>query len=220
MQAVGGDFEPNAEVDELRWLPVRRGRGPVLARARTAPSLADLARTDVPRDAHAGPRPARPGRDRVGLGRARRPAAAGRARAGAGPAAGRVLPAFGPGRCCPPPPVRCLQTIEPLAERAGARRSVRRPRSGEEGFGADPEAGLALVERLLAPPERPGVTVVCSQGGAIPSVLHGPRRACAATPGLSRRRAKGSVWVLGGRAGALSRTTTATSTPTRTRRRG
>src|SRR3712207_7052592 len=39
----------------------------------------------------------------------------------------------------------------------------------EDGFTADPDAGLAAVERLLAP--GPAVTVVCSQGGAIPSVL-------------------------------------------------
>ena len=51
-------------------------------------------------------------------------------------------------------------------------------------------------------------TVVCSQGGAIPSVLlalgvrwprHGP-----AAEDLFPPAAKGSVWVLGGRPGALS----------------
>jgi len=52
-----------------------------------------------------------------------------------------------------------------------------------------------------------GVTVVCSQGGAIPSALlhlgvrwegHGP-----AAGQLFPPAAKGSVWVLGGRPGAL-----------------
>jgi 8-oxo-dGTP diphosphatase len=72
---------------------------------------------------------------------------------------------------------------------------------GEEGFGADPEAGLAAVERLLAPGS--GLTVVCSQGGAIPSVL----RALGVRWEGSRAyppAAKGSVWVLGGSPGTLS----------------
>ncbi|WP_324278602.1 hypothetical protein [Blastococcus brunescens] len=74
---------------------------------------------------------------------------------------------------------------------------------GEEEFADDPQAGLAVVERLLAPRPAPGVTVICSQGGAIPSVLlalgvhvEGVR--------VHPPAAKGSVWVLGGRPGALS----------------
>src|SRR5256885_937627 len=64
---------------------------------------------------------------------------------------------------------RCRQTVQPLAERLGL--SVLPCHElGEEEFQADPQAGLALVERLLEPRNRPGVTVVCSQGGAIPSV--------------------------------------------------
>ena len=76
-------------------------------------------------------------------------------------------------------------------------------RLGEEEFSDDPETGLATVERLLAPGS--GVTVVCSQGGAIPSVL----MAFGVRPdGLTSRLwppcAKGSTWVLGGRPGGLS----------------
>ena len=70
-------------------------------------------------------------------------------------------------------------------------------------FAADPDAGLALVEQLLAPRDAPGVTVVCSQGGAIPYVLM-----ALGVPFEERRTyppcAKGSTWVLGGRPGALS----------------
>ena len=61
-----------------------------------------------------------------------------------------------------------------------------------------------LVERLLEPRETPGVTVVCSQGGAIPSVLMALGVQGADVGGaLWPPSSKGSVWVLGGRPGAL-----------------
>ena len=115
-----------------------------------------------------------------------------------------MLPLFGPtavltapsapaaGRPSSRSPSGWASPVEPL------------PELGEEEFADDPEAGLAAVERLLGRAE-PGVTVVCSQGGAIPSVLMalGVRR-----DGLAGRLcppcAKGSVWVLGGRPGGLS----------------
>ena len=72
-------------------------------------------------------------------------------------------------------------------------------------FQADPEAGLAVIEQLLEPRAVPGVTVVCSQGGAIPSVLLALGVRWTGTAGaLWPPSAKGSVWVLGGRAGALA----------------
>ena len=112
-----------------------------------------------------------------------------------------VLPAFGPDEVLSAPPVRCRETVEPLAERLGL--DIRpAPELGEEGFGDDPEAGLALVERLLAHRDRPGVTVLCSQGGAIPSVLMELGVPWAETRDYPPC-AKGSSWVLGHRAGAL-----------------
>jgi 8-oxo-dGTP diphosphatase len=79
------------------------------------------------------------------------------------------------------------------------------PELGEERFQADPQAGLAVVERLLADDGAAGPTVICSQGGAIPSVLlalgvHWHDSAGALWP----PSAKGSVWALGGRPGALA----------------
>jgi 8-oxo-dGTP diphosphatase len=113
-----------------------------------------------------------------------------------------VLPLLAPQTVFTAPPIRCRDTVAPLAERLGLELQSL-PEVGEEGFGADPEAGLAAVERLLSPRATPGVTVVCSQGGAIPSVLlalgvhwEGSRPYPPA--------AKGSVWVLGGSSGALS----------------
>jgi 8-oxo-dGTP diphosphatase len=112
-----------------------------------------------------------------------------------------VLPEFGPVDVFSAPPVRCRETVQPLADRLGL--TVHScPELGEEAFQADPQAGLAVVEALLEPRPDGGVTVVCSQGGAIPSVLLdlGVRLAGGR---IFPPCAKGSVWVLGGRPGAL-----------------
>jgi 8-oxo-dGTP diphosphatase len=200
MQALGGDFEANHEVDELRWLPVPAAAG-LCTHDWDRDVLADLVRTDVPamptlllvRHARAGSRSDWDGPDDLrplderGLAQAERLA--------------RVLPAFGPTEILSAPPVRCRQTVEPLAESLGLEIGSA-PEMGEDGFGADPDAGLALVERLLAPTERPGVIVLCSQGGAIPSVLMALGVQFAATRDYPPC-AKGSVWVLGGRPGWL-----------------
>jgi 8-oxo-dGTP pyrophosphatase MutT (NUDIX family)/phosphohistidine phosphatase SixA len=200
MRALGGDFEPNHEVDELRWLPVAAA-AELCSHEHDRAVLADLVRTDVPamptlllvrhgragsRSHWDGPDDLRP-LDRRGVAQARRLA--------------DVLPAFGPTEILSAPPVRCTQTVAPLAEALGL--DVRpAPEMGEDGFAADPDAGLALVERLLAPRESPGVTVLSSQGGAIPSVLAelGVRSSGAR---VFPPAAKGSVWVLGGRPGSL-----------------
>jgi 8-oxo-dGTP diphosphatase len=165
--------------------------------------LADAARTDVPREPslllvrHArageradfdGPDELRP-LDRRGREQARRLA--------------DVLPHFGPAEVLSADRVRCRQTVEPLAERLGLKVGTAQE-LGEEEFQADPGAGLALVERLLEPRAGGGVTVVCSQGGAIPSVLMSLGVRWEGVSGaLWPPSAKGSVWALGGRPGAL-----------------
>jgi 8-oxo-(d)GTP phosphatase len=203
MRAVGGRFEPNDEVDELRWLGAAEA-GELLTHPHDRAVLADALRTDVPREvtlllvrhAHAGhrsdfdgPDELRP-LDRRGWRQARRLA--------------DLLPAFHPVGLLSADRVRCRQTLEPLAERLGLP-VERAGELGEEEYSADPQAGLALVERLLEPREDPGVTVVCSQGGAIPSALMalGVRWEGAAGA-LWPPSAKGSTWALGGRPGALA----------------
>src|SRR3712207_6060162 len=49
MRVVGGEFAPNDEVDELRWLPPAQAEALVSHDADRA-VLADLARADVPRE--------------------------------------------------------------------------------------------------------------------------------------------------------------------------
>ena len=203
MQAVGGTFEPNDEVDRLEWLP------PDEAVARCTHDhdravIADLLRDDVPRmpalllvrHGHAGHRRDWDGPDELRpLDRRGRREAARLA---------EVLPAFAPTAVLSALPTRCRQTVEPLAERLGLPVHPL-PELGEEQFSADPQAGLAAIERLLAPRAEPGVTVVCSQGGAIPSVLLSLGVRWEGVAGrLFPPAAKGSTWVLGGRPGALS----------------
>jgi 8-oxo-(d)GTP phosphatase len=197
MRPVGGSFEPNDEVDELRWLPLREA-AELCSHEADRLVLTDVARVDVPlmpalvlvrhgragdRESWDGPDDLRPLDDR-GLRQAERLA--------------QVLPLFGPTAVLSAPRTRCEQTVAPLAERLGLPVTAL-PELAEEEFADDPEAGLLALERLLG---GPGVTVVCSQGGAIPSALEllGVKADGRDHP----PSAKGSVWVLGGRAGALS----------------
>jgi 8-oxo-dGTP diphosphatase len=201
MQAVGGDFEPNAEVDDLRWLPVAAA-AELCSHEQDRVVLADLARADVPlmptlvlvRHARAGDRAAWAGPDEL------RPLDQ-RGRLQAHRLA-QVLPVFGPAEVLSARRTRCEQTVAPLAECLGLP-VVPLAELGEEEFADDPATGMAAVERLLAPRDQPGVAVVCSQGGAIPSVLMALGVAIAPTRDYPPS-AKGSVWVLGGGPGALS----------------
>jgi 8-oxo-(d)GTP phosphatase len=202
MRAGDGVFRPNDESDELRWLAPAEAAG-LVSYDHDRAVLADAARTDVPRSPslllvrHAsageradfdGPDELRP-LDRRGREQARRLA--------------ELLPLFRPVELLSADRVRCRQTVEPLADRMGL--DMRRAQElGEEEFQADPEAGLALVERLLAPRADGGVIVVCSQGGAIPSVLMALGVRFEGEAGrLWPPSAKGSMWALGGRPGAL-----------------
>ena len=203
MRVVGGAFEPNDEVDELRWLPVGEACG-LVSHAHDRAVLADLARTDVPRQpslllvrhAKAGSKSDWDGPDELRPldGRGRRQAAR----------LAQVLPLFAPAELLTAERVRCRQTLEPLAARLGQGIGSL-PELGEEEFAADPQAALAAVERLLGPREEPGVAVVCSQGGAIPSVLAALGVRFTGVAGAPHPpAAKGSTWVLGGRPCALS----------------
>ena len=201
MQACGGSFDANQEIDQVRWLPLAEAAD-VLTHAHDRAVVEDALRVDVPRaptlllvrHASAGSRSDWDGDDdlrpldRKGVDQARRLA--------------EVLPAFRPTAVLSATRTRCTQTVEPLAEKLGLA-VLPLPEMGEEEFSADPRPGLAAVERLLEPRDEPGVTVVCSQGGAIPSVLMALGVHWEGVK-LHPPSAKGSVWALGGRPGALS----------------
>jgi 8-oxo-dGTP diphosphatase len=201
-QAVGGDFEPNSEVDELRWLPLPEAAA-LASHDHDHAVLADLARDDVPRaptlllvrHGSAGDRADWDGPDEL------RPLdAKGRRQA---TRLAEALSLFAPTAVLSAERTRCRQTVQPLADRLGLDVLPCR-QLGEEEFQADPQAGLAVVERLMQPRNRPGVTVVCSQGGAIPSVLMSLGVRWEGVAGaLWPPAAKGSTWALGGSPGAL-----------------
>ena len=203
MQACGGSFAANREIDDLRWVPLEDAVD-VVTYEHDRAVLEDAMRRDVPRaptmllvrHASAGSRSDWDGDDDLrpldakGLDQARRLA--------------EVLPHFRPTRILSVARTRCTQTVEPLAERLGLPVQPL-PVLGEQEFSADPAAGLAAVERLLEPRTEPGVTVVCSQGGTIPSVLMALGVRWDGVAGrLWPPSAKGSVWALGGRPGALA----------------
>ena len=203
MQVLGGQFEPNDEVDELRWLPPDKA-ALLLSHDHDREVLADLARDDVPRapslllvrHASAGDRADWDGPD--GLrpldGKGRRQAQR----------LAEVLPLFGPTAVLSAEPVRCTDTVRPLAERLGLD-VLPLPAVGEDEFHKDPQAAISAIEQLLAVRREPGVTVVCSQGGAIPSMLLALGVRWEGVPdSLWPPAAKGSVWALGGRPGALA----------------
>ncbi|WP_040338243.1 NUDIX hydrolase [Candidatus Blastococcus massiliensis] len=198
MRCAGGTFLPNDECDELRWLSPADAAA-LVTHEHDREVLADAARTDLPpevrlllvrhgkagsSDRWTGPDGERP-LTAAGEEQARRLA--------------DVLPLFGPGAVVSATPLRCRQTVAPLAGRLGGT-VEEHPEWGEPEFGGDPQRALETALRLL---DGPGVTVVCSQGGTIPTVLQALGVHGHGVPGLLPPAAKGSVWALGGRPGAL-----------------
>ncbi|WP_308283110.1 NUDIX hydrolase [Pseudonocardia nigra] len=106
-----------------------------------------------------------------------------------------LLPLFGPDRIVSAPPVRCRDTVAPLAGVLGGLPVADEPLLGENGYWVDPAAGRACLRTLAA---QPGVTVVCSQGGVIPDVIAALATG-AGLPGVDPEDVhsrKGSTWLL------------------------
>jgi len=198
MRLAGGNFVANDEVDELRWLPPADAAA-LCSYEHDREVIADAARTDLPRevavllvrhgkagssDRWEGPDEERP-LTPAGRAQARRLA--------------EVLPLFDPASVGSATPLRCRQTVAPLAERLDLALDERRE-FGEPEFGGDPQEALDAVLLAL---DAPGVDVVCSQGGTIPAVLQALGVHGHGVTGLLPPAAKGSVWALGGRRGAL-----------------
>ena len=202
-RCTGGEFVANDEVDDLRWLAPRDAAA-LCTHEHDRAVLADLGRPDVPRmptvvlvrHGHAGSR-----RDWDGPDDLRPLDARGREQA---ERLADVLPLFGPTAVFSAVRTRCRQTVAPLAARLDL--PVQElTQLGEEEFAADPQAGLSILAGLLGTGPGPGVAVVCSQGGAIPSALlsFGVRWDRISGRSLPPA-AKGSAWVLGGPPGGLA----------------
>ncbi len=165
MRSRAGQFVPNDEVDHLEWM----GVGDAAKRltqphdARVVEALAALPRVTATvllvRHAKAGDRHGwtsdddlRP-IDKAGQAQALRIAA--------------VLPWFAPDRALTAEPVRCVQTVTPLAEVLGVPLALA-PEFGERSHAYAPRRAVTAVRELAG---AGGVTVVCSQGGAIPDTV-------------------------------------------------
>ncbi len=184
-EARGGEFAANDETDELRWCPVDAAAG-LLSYRRDLDVLRRFADADVPdavvvlvRHAKAGSRAQWDADDDL------RPLSS----TGHDQAArvAEFLALFGPDRLASAPPVRCRDTIAPYSAATGLPVSDE-PLLGEEGYWADPPAGLARLRELAA---GSGVTAICSQGGVIPDVV------AELTGRVDVPSRKASTWVLG-----------------------
>ncbi|BCY14579.1 NUDIX hydrolase [Actinoplanes sp. L3-i22] len=188
--ADDGPIQDTAEVDELAWLPL-----PEAAARLTYPAerpLLDLVAGLPPvtsvvalvRHAHAGERKHWSGPDSL------RPISSKGAKQAARVA--ERLATFGPHRLFAATPLRCSQTLQPLA------RATRLPLVVDNAF-AEPETAEELPGRLAAARARlaqvrtAGRVVVCSQGKVIPALLASVAR----DPDVAAYRTrKGEGWLL------------------------
>jgi 8-oxo-dGTP diphosphatase len=188
-RAAAGAFQPNNEVDALRWVPLvavddlltHQGDREIVASFRALP--ADTTTLALVRHAKAGDRASWKGTDerRPLSGRGWKQEAVLRC----------LLPLFGVDRVHSAPLLRCVQTVQGLADDLGTG-IVEEPLLSEKAYHADSPGAVA---RLLEIATSGGTPVVCSQGGVIPDLL----TRVAGDSGLPLGKppsAKGSVWIL------------------------
>jgi 8-oxo-(d)GTP phosphatase len=185
MQHLDGDFEPDAEVDQVEWLRPKAARDQ-LSYDVDRRVMADFGGVPVPdcvillvRHAKAGKRAEWHGDDD------QRPLeAAGTAQAHRLVA---LLSMFVPDRIVSADPLRCIQTMQPLADRLGLAVDID-PVFGDAAYTRSP----AATEDALMGLAKPGkVTVVCSQGDTIPGLVDRLGRGI-----HSSDTKKGAVWAL------------------------
>ncbi|GAA1240875.1 NUDIX hydrolase [Prauserella halophila] len=193
-RAGNGAFDPNEEVDELRWttpddavrLLSYDSDAAVVEQFGALPQ--QVTSMLLVRHAKAGKRESWTGDDDL------RPLSdAGERQASA---LRPVLQAFGPDRVITAPLLRCVQTVQGVADDLGT--EVRHDHAlSERTFAADPDRA---VRRIVELGLSGGTPVVCSQGGVIPHVVatladRGGITLPPATPnGVPAK--KGSVWQL------------------------
>ncbi|MBN9619055.1 MAG: NUDIX hydrolase [Actinobacteria bacterium] len=185
MRHLGGRFTANDEVDEIAWLAPKAARER-LTYDHDRSVLDDFTAVPVPetvillvRHAKAGKRSEWQGDDDL---RPLEPAGQAQAERLVD-----LLSVFAPERVLSADPVRCVQTVRPLADRFGLELTVT-PVFGDESFEERPRA----TEKALLALAVPGpVTVVASQGATIPALIDRFGRDVASS---STRKA--AVWAL------------------------
>lgn len=187
---LDGDFEPSEEVARLRWLPVPDALArltydrdhPVLTAFAALP--ADLTTLLLVRHAKAGSRAQWEDADEL------RPLS--RNGEKQVPHIRELAAVYGVSRVYSAPLVRCIRTVEPIADDLG-QPVVEEELVAERKYEGMAEAAQRRIVEIAA---EGGVPLVCSQGGVIPDLLN--RVAAASGLSLGRRveSKKGSVWAL------------------------
>jgi len=186
---VDGEFNPNAEVDEIKWLPVTEAMKhleyphdrKVLRRFAKLP--VDTNTVLIVRHGTAGSKSRYKGDDR------KRPLDK-HGRAQAESLVG-VLLSFGADVLYAADRVRCHQTLEPLAEELGAT-IANEPLLTEEAYADNRKAARHRILEIAA---AGGTPVICTQGKVIPDLIAWWSERDGVRPDKSRNR-KGSVWVM------------------------
>jgi 8-oxo-dGTP pyrophosphatase MutT (NUDIX family) len=186
---VEGEFAPNAEVDELKWLPIAEALKQLgyphdrKVLRRFAKQPIDTQTVLIVRHGTAGSKSRYKGDDR------NRPLDK-RGRAQAESLVGQLL-AFGATELYAADRVRCHQTLEPLAEELGTK-IHNEPLLTEEAYS---ENRKAARHRILDIAATGGTPVICTQGKVIPDLIAWWCERDGVRPDKSRNR-KGSTWVM------------------------
>lgn len=187
---LDGEFVPNDEVAELRWLPVPDALG-LLTYERDHPVLtaftahpADLTTLLLVRHAKAGSRAHWQDADEL------RPLSHNGERQVA--PIRRIAAVYGATRVHAAPLVRCVSTVAPIADDLGV------PVLPEELLAESKYEGMAEAaeRRLVEIAGEGGVAVVCSQGGVIPDLITRVTAASGVPLDEPVESKKGSVWAL------------------------
>jgi 8-oxo-(d)GTP phosphatase len=188
-RGIGGEFSPNAEVDEIKWLPVTEAMKQLAyphdrkVLRRFAKQPADTQTVLIVRHGTAGSKSRYKGDDR------KRPLDK-HGRAQAESLVG-ILLAFGADKLYAANRVRCRQTLEPLAEELGAA-IYDEPALTEEAYSDSRKATRNRVLEIVA---AGGTPVICTQGKVIPDLIAWWCERDGVRPDKSRNR-KGSTWVM------------------------
>jgi 8-oxo-dGTP pyrophosphatase MutT (NUDIX family) len=192
----GGQFTATAEVDDLVWMPAKDAMGKmsyphdrkVLRRFTRVP--ADTKTVLIVRHGTAGRKKRYKGDDR------NRPLDK-HGRAQAELLVGQLL-AFGPTSLYATDRLRCIQTIEPLADELGVDIALE-PTLTEEAYWQNRRKARQRVLEIAA---ADGTPVICTQGKVIPDLIQWWCERDRVKPDKSRN-GKGSTWVLSMHAGKL-----------------
>jgi 8-oxo-(d)GTP phosphatase len=188
-RCVDGAFTPNAEVDELKWLPVAQAMKELgyphdrKVLRRFAEEPVDTQTVLIVRHGTAGSKSRYKGDDR------KRPLDK-HGRAQAESLVGQLL-SFGAGKLHAADRVRCHQTLEPLAEELGVTIHDE-PTLTEEAYS---ESRKAARNRILEIAAAGGAPVICTQGKVIPDLIAWWCERDGVRPDKSLNR-KGSTWVM------------------------